>query len=98
MSGVIIEVTVDAALHDALLPGFRQVVAEVSPGVRIAASVGGSGPPVLLLHGHPQSRLTWHKTAPRLASSGLTIVVADLSGYGDSSRPYGGDAIATSPR
>ena len=47
---------------------------------------GGSGPPLLLLHGHPQTHLMWHKVAPRLAES-FTVVAPDLRGYGESSRP-----------
>src|SRR5215213_7205792 len=46
----------------------------------------GNGPPVLLLHGHPQTHIMWHKVAPKLAES-YTIVCADLRGYGDSSKP-----------
>ena len=45
-----------------------------------------SGPPLLLLHGHPQTHVMWHKIAPRLAQH-FTIVAADLRGYGDSSKP-----------
>ena len=47
---------------------------------------GGSGPPVLLLHGHPQTHAMWHRIAPRLARR-YTLVCADLRGYGDSSKP-----------
>ena len=47
---------------------------------------GGSGPPLLLLHGHPQTHAMWHKVAPRLAQS-FTVVAADLRGYGGSSKP-----------
>ena len=47
---------------------------------------GGSGPPLLLLHGHPQTHVMWHKLAPRLAQD-FSVVMADLRGYGDSSRP-----------
>src|ERR1700710_2200369 len=47
---------------------------------------GGSGPPLLLLHGHPQTHVMWHKVAPRLARD-FTVVVPDLRGYGDSSKP-----------
>jgi haloacetate dehalogenase len=47
---------------------------------------GGSGPPLLLLHGHPQTHVMWHKIAPRLASH-FTVVAADLRGYGESSKP-----------
>ena len=47
---------------------------------------GGSGPPLLLLHGHPQTHVMWHEVAPRLARD-FTVVAADLRGYGDSSKP-----------
>ena len=47
---------------------------------------GGSGPPVLLLHGVPETHVMWHKVAPRLARD-FSIVAADLRGYGDSSKP-----------
>jgi haloacetate dehalogenase len=47
---------------------------------------GGSGPPLLLLHGHPQTHVMWHLVAPRLAEE-FTVVAADLRGYGDSSKP-----------
>jgi haloacetate dehalogenase len=47
---------------------------------------GGSGPPVLLLHGHPQTHAMWHRVAPRLAER-FTVVVPDLRGYGESSAP-----------
>jgi haloacetate dehalogenase len=52
----------------------------------IHARVGGDGPPLLLLHGYPQTHLMWHACAPLLASH-FTVVAADLSGYGDSLRP-----------
>ncbi|CAN5238584.1 hypothetical protein BH20ACT9_BH20ACT9_07510 [soil metagenome] len=55
-------------------------------GVRLRVRTGGSGPPVLLLHGHPQTHVTWHRVAPLLAER-LTVVAADLRGYGDSSSP-----------
>ena len=45
----------------------------------------GAGPPLLLLHGFPQTHLMWHAVAPRLAE-GFTVVAADLPGYGDSFR------------
>jgi haloacetate dehalogenase len=47
---------------------------------------GGSGPPVVLLHGHPRTHVTWHRVAPLLASD-LTVVCPDLRGYGQSSKP-----------
>ena len=49
---------------------------------------GGSGPPVLLLHGYPQSHTMWHKIAPLLAEN-FTVVATDLRGYGDSGKPSG---------
>ena len=77
------------SLSSTLLPGFE--TREIETGdVRIHAAVGGSGPPLLLLHGHPQTHLTWHKIAPRLAER-FTVVAADLRGYGDSSKPAGGE-------
>jgi len=47
---------------------------------------GGPGPPVLLLHGHPRTHVTWHKVAPVLAEQ-FTVVCPDLRGYGESSKP-----------
>jgi haloacetate dehalogenase len=58
-------------------------------GVRVHARVGGSGPPVLLLHGYPQTHVMWHGLAPELARS-HAVVAADLRGYGDSDKPAGG--------
>ena len=52
----------------------------------VHARVGGSGPPLLLLHGFPETHLMWHPVAPRLAER-FTVVVPDLPGYGDSFRP-----------
>jgi haloacetate dehalogenase len=57
----------------------------------VFARVGGSGPPVLLLHGYPETHLMWHGTAPLLVDRGFTVVVADLPGYGDSLRPTASD-------
>lgn len=56
----------------------------------IACFVGGSGPPLLLLHGYPQTRFMWRKVAPRLAER-FTVVAADLRGYGDSGRVADGE-------
>lgn len=52
----------------------------------IRVCYGGSGPPLLLLHGHPQTHVMWHLVAPRLAQD-FTVVAPDLRGYGDSSKP-----------
>ena len=75
------------------LPGFARHRIAGTQGVAINLRVGGSGPPVLLLHGHPQTHATWHAVAPRLAER-HTVVCADLRGYGDSDKPPGGEGHA----
>jgi haloacetate dehalogenase len=55
-------------------------------GVRIHARRAGSGPPLLLMHGYPQTHAMWHLVAPALAED-FTVVATDLRGYGDSSKP-----------
>ena len=72
-----------------LFPGFVHHRIEVAPGLYSSAMVGGQGPGLLLLHGHPQTLAIWHKVAPTLAQH-FTVVAADLRGYGDSSKPAGG--------
>ncbi|MFL4471417.1 alpha/beta fold hydrolase [Tateyamaria armeniaca] len=57
-------------------------------GITIAYDQTGSGPPVLLLHGFPQTRAMWHAIAPVLARD-FTVITADLRGYGDSTKPSG---------
>jgi haloacetate dehalogenase len=78
----------DLPSYGDLMPGFRWQDIDAD-GVRIRVAVGGEGPPLLLLHGHPQTHLTWHKVGPRLAHR-FTVVAADLRGYGDSAKPEGG--------
>jgi haloacetate dehalogenase len=72
------------------LGGFRLIDVDVGDGIMIRAAVGGSGPPLLLLHGHPQNHVTWRKIAPSLARH-FSVVAADLRGYGDSSKPASSD-------
>lgn len=55
-------------------------------GVNINYRIGGNGPGLLLLHGHPQTHVMWHKVADKLANH-FTVIAADLRGYGDSSKP-----------
>jgi len=55
-------------------------------GAILTVRHGGSGPPVLLLHGHPRTHATWHRVAPLLARH-YTVVCPDLRGYGTSSKP-----------
>jgi haloacetate dehalogenase len=67
-------------------------------GVGLRARVGGAGPPLLLMHGHPQTSAMWHRVAPELARD-FTVVAIDLRGYGASDKPAGGgDHAAYSKR
>lgn len=77
--------------------GFERARIETS-GARINLVHAGTGPPLLLLHGYPQTHVIWHKVAPRFAG-GFHVIAADLRGYGDSSKPPGGpDHAAYSKR
>jgi haloacetate dehalogenase len=75
--------------HPDIMPGFQWQDIVVG-GVRIRTATGGAGPPLLLLHGHPQNHLTWHKVVPHLAQR-FSVVATDLRGYGDSDKPAGGE-------
>ena len=68
-----------------LFPGFTMHRIRTA-GAEIRCVVGGDGPPVLLLHGYPQTHAIWHRVAPPL-SRHYTVVCADLRGYGDSEKP-----------
>jgi haloacetate dehalogenase len=70
------------------LAGFTRSQVAVT-GTDIAVAVAGSGPPLLLLHGFPQTMAMWHRVAPLLTDY-FTVVCADLRGYGDSGRPESG--------
>lgn len=70
-----------------LFPGFKQLQADVH-GIRINYVIGGSGPPLLLVHGHPQTLAIWHRVAGPL-SRHFTVIATDLRGYGDSEKPEG---------
>ena len=63
-------------------------------GTEIHLVHGGVGPPVLLLHGYPQTHAMWHLVAPMLAED-FTVVAADLRGYGDSYKPFGDEDHST---
>lgn len=78
-----------AALDAVHFPGFRSQWLEVN-GAGIHTLVGGEGPPVLLLHGAPQSHLSWAQVAVTLAQT-HTVIATDLRGYGWSSKPEGGE-------
>ena len=70
-------------------PGFKAFSVKTS-GATINGVIGGQGPPILLLHGAPQSHVSWRLVAPKLAAT-HTVVVPDLRGDGDSSKPPDGD-------
>ena len=74
-----------------VFPGFEQkritVPSDDGP-IEIACQVGGNGPPILLLHGFPQTKAIWELVAPELAKS-FTVVASDLRGYGKSAKPHG---------
>jgi haloacetate dehalogenase len=70
-----------------LFPGFANRQVRTS-GAALNVSYGGSGTPVVLLHGYPQTHAMWHKVAPQLARD-YAVVCPDLRGYGDSSKPKG---------
>lgn len=70
-------------------PGFQRHTIQTS-GTTINVLVGGNGPPILLLHGYPQTHVEWRKIAPQLAAN-YTVVIPDLRGYGDSGKPADGD-------
>lgn len=65
------------------------------PGIEINCASAGEGPPVLLLHGHPQTHIVWRKIAPQLAAAGYHVIAPDLRGYGDSEKPQSDDAHLT---
>lgn len=73
------------------IPGFKEgqlTVQSEDGAIEIAYQVGGSGPPLLLLHGFPQTKAIWELIAPALAQN-YTVIASDLRGYGQSSKPHG---------
>lgn len=70
-----------------LFPGFSTGTAQVN-GVEIPYFTAGNGLPLLLLHGFPQNKAIWHRVAPALTRR-FTVVISDLRGYGDASKPIG---------
>jgi haloacetate dehalogenase len=80
-----------------MFEGFERKQIQTS-GATIDLVVGGSGPPLLLLHGYPQTHAMWHLVAPKLARE-FTVVAPSLRGYGESSKPDGGaDHVVYSKR
>jgi haloacetate dehalogenase len=72
-----------------LMAGFTRRRIKTS-GAEINVAIGGKGPPLLLVHGNPLTHVSWHCVAPSLAQS-FTVVAPDIRGYGDSSKPDGGE-------
>lgn len=70
-----------------MFEGFETARLPGADGVEIHTQFAGKGPPVLLLHGYPQTHACWHKVAPKLVAAGYTVVCPDLRGYGDSAKP-----------
>jgi haloacetate dehalogenase len=69
-----------------MFEGFRSERVDLAES-SIFVRHGGTGPAVLLLHGHPRTSSTWHRVAPRLVSAGFTVICPDLRGYGQSQGP-----------
>jgi haloacetate dehalogenase len=82
---LLLDASLRATHNDPVLDSFTPF--DVRRGaVRLHGRIGGRGAPLLLLHGHPQTHVIWHRLAPMLAER-FTLVMMDLRGYGDSSRP-----------
>jgi haloacetate dehalogenase len=79
----------NAAVQTHMFEGFQTSKIQTS-GATIHVLSGGQGPAVLLLHGYPQSHVEWHRIAPALARD-FTLIISDLRGYGDSSKPADGE-------
>src|SRR6476620_11228876 len=74
---------------EGFFPGFSTEMVETNR-TTIHVLRKDAGRPLLLLHGYPETHLTWHKVAPQLAEQ-FSVVVPDLRGYGDSGKPQGGE-------
>jgi haloacetate dehalogenase len=71
-----------------MFAGFESISLPVSDSITLTGVRSGTGPPLLLLHGFPQTHHIWHRVAPELAKQ-YTVVALDLRGYGGSSKPKG---------
>ncbi|WP_163542346.1 alpha/beta fold hydrolase [Occultella kanbiaonis] len=80
-----------------IIPDFTDERITVADGVQLQVSIGGSGPPVVLLHGFPQTRLMWARVAAELATD-HTVICPDLRGYGESDKPAGTDPTSYAKR
>ncbi|MER6079786.1 alpha/beta hydrolase [Streptomyces sp. NPDC001833] len=79
------------------IPGFQQHRVPVADGVSLHTAVGGTGSPVVLLHGFPQTHLMWRHVAVELAAD-HTVICPDLRGYGASDKPADADGSSYSKR
>lgn len=66
--------------------GFELFDANLSTGIKMRYAIGGSGTPLLMVHGHPHTHIIWRKAAPLLAKH-FTVILPDLRGYGDTDKP-----------
>src|SRR5262245_21267096 len=89
MSGAKAHAQTGASDTTRFFPGFKAFTFQTS-GATINGVIGGQGPPLLLLHGAPQTHISWRLVAPKLAAQ-YTVVATDLRGYGDSSKPPDGE-------
>ncbi|MFI0731763.1 alpha/beta fold hydrolase [Streptomyces sp. NPDC021225] len=80
-----------------VITGFDHQRVPVADGVSLHAAVGGSGPPIVLLHGFPQTHLMWRHVAADLAAD-HTVICPDLRGYGASDKPADPDGTAYAKR
>ena len=76
--------------RDALPNVFARRAVELENGVRISYLIGGKGPPVVLLHGWPETGYAWRKVMPLLVAAGYQVIVPDMRGFGSSSKPASG--------
>lgn len=70
-----------------MFEGFSDERITLASGLTLRVRAAGDGPPVLLLHGYPQTHACWHLVAPRLVAAGFRVVASDLRGYGGSDKP-----------
>ncbi|MGW3424641.1 alpha/beta fold hydrolase [Streptomyces phaeochromogenes] len=79
------------------IPGFAEHRVPVAHGITLNTAIGGTGTPVILLHGFPQTHLMWRHVAPELATE-HTVICPDLRGYGASDKPADPDGTTYSKR
>lgn len=70
-----------------MFESFTDTKITLPSGITLRVRSGGEGPPVLLIHGYPQTSACWHKVAPQIVAAGYSVVAPDLRGYGGSDKP-----------